>query len=473
MAEVPGRTLTSRRGRTVSGKTQALRWALLDKWLPPTTPRTTSEWETVQLEDVLSPLTPRPMVPDTGNVRFAGVKWYGEGLFIREERAAGTLTAKCYPLMPGALVYNRLFAWKQAFALVGDEFDGVVVSNEFPQFTIDSQANPQYIRLVCASRSFADTVLARSSGSTAVSRNRLAVADFLTLDIPLPPTPVQDDLVASFTRVMNDADHLQARAAELINDARGEFEAALVGSIAKTEQSGMCRIAYFRDLLRWDGPAVAIQRGWLWPEAALADVADIRLGVQIPRKGTGTGEPYPYLRAASVQRGWLDLDDVKTMRVSSAQAEALRLQAGDVVFVEGNGSSAEVGRCAVWQNKIAFCIHQNSVVRARPNTDVADPMFLACWFNSTPGSAYVREHATTTSGLFHIGAGKLGAAPVPLPPLEVQQRLAANLMVAQQEADTMAAKVEALRLQAKTDFESAVFGASATQVYEHPTAPWA
>jgi hypothetical protein len=90
-----------------------------------------------------------------------------------------------------------------------------------------------------------------------------------------------------------------------------------------------------------------------------------RLGVQVPRRGHHSDAVRPYLRAANVRRGNLDLTDLKTMEVTDAVAQALRLEAGDLLFVEGSGSLTEVGRCAHWSGEVANCIHQNSVVRAR------------------------------------------------------------------------------------------------------------
>ena len=84
----------------------------------------------------------------------AGVKWYGDGVFHREtvigkEQSANYL----YPLRPGAIIYNRLIAWKESFAVVPDDFAGLYVSNEFPQFEINKAvALPEYVYLLFTSK---------------------------------------------------------------------------------------------------------------------------------------------------------------------------------------------------------------------------------------------------------------------------------------------------------------------------------
>ena len=66
---------------------------------------------------------------------------------------------------------------------------------------------------------------------------------------------------------------------------------------------------------RWDagfGDSL-LGRDWRWPMAVLKDVADIRLGTQLQSK-ISDGIKLPYLRAANVQRGFLDLTDVTPQR---------------------------------------------------------------------------------------------------------------------------------------------------------------
>ncbi|MBQ1019832.1 restriction endonuclease subunit S [Micromonospora sp. D93] len=155
----------------------------------------------------------------------------------------------------------------------------------------------------------------------------------------------------------------------------------------------------------------------------LKDVADIRLGTQLQSRITD-GIRLPYLRAANVQRGFLDLKNVKTMFVTKEQAERLQLIGGDLLFVEGN-SLEEVGRVAAWHGDNPTII-QNALIRVRLATDRLDRDFVMLWFNTSAGNGYIRRHATTTSGsLWHIGAGKLANAPIPLPPINVQRQIVA------------------------------------------------
>ncbi|WP_345982495.1 hypothetical protein [Streptomyces sp. DSS69] len=434
----------------------------LASWSPPGSQIDASDWPMVQMSELATEIKTAAHTPTSDEiVCFAGVRWYGNGVFVREERIGDQVIGKCYPVVPGALIYNRLFGWKSAFALVPAEMAGVMVSNEFPQFRINGEvADSSFINLVCGSETFAKVMLSRSTGTTAVSRNRLRVQDFLDLVVPLPPLEMQRRIVADRNARIAEAERLLRDGAKRRESAWIAFEEALgVVATEPVEAAQTVSIARFAGLSRWDAEALDSETALLYPTENLDALADVRLGCQVPKKGANaTGVTRPYLRAATVQRGRLDLSDVKNMTVPQAQAKALELRAGDLLFLEGSGSLQEIGRCAVWDGQIEGCIHQNSVVRGRIISDRLVPAFAMAWFNSTTGAGYFRAQATTTSGLFHIGAGKTAKAPVPVPPVAVQTELAEALWSEIAAAETDEALAAALRAQATTEFDAAVFG---------------
>ncbi|MGN8552500.1 UNVERIFIED_CONTAM: hypothetical protein OHV15_07945 [Microbacterium sp. SLM126] len=219
----------------------------------------------------------------------------------------------------------------------------------------------------------------------------------------------------------------------------------------------MIQVVRFADLERWDPPSEEQPAAFAFPTVLLGEAADVRLGVQVPRKGSKPkGVERPYLRAANIRRGFVDVTTVKQMVVSEPQAAALALQPDDILFVEGSGSVSEVGRAAPWLGASEHVIHQNSVIRARLGRDDLDRDFVVTWFNSRAGSAYVRTHATTTSGLFHIGAQKLAGAPVPVPDLLMQTRLVAAYRAGIDEAQRAFQESESLRALAWSEFVTAL-----------------
>ena len=70
----------------------------------------------------------------------AGILSYGRGLFERPVvKGSETSYATYYRIHRDQFVYSKLFAWEGALAVVGDKFDGLFVSQEFPTFTVDAR----------------------------------------------------------------------------------------------------------------------------------------------------------------------------------------------------------------------------------------------------------------------------------------------------------------------------------------------
>ncbi|WP_291984992.1 restriction endonuclease subunit S [Luteitalea sp.] len=141
--------------------------------------------------------------------RLLGVRLYGEGCHIHSEVPGSTLKAPSLTrLCSGDLVYNKMWASKGSFAIVGDAQDGASATTEYPVFRPSNGANTNYLRYVLQEPRFWGLAKAWSSGST--DRQRLDPHDFLTMPVPLPSPEEQAniagvldsiDLTAQATRI--------------------------------------------------------------------------------------------------------------------------------------------------------------------------------------------------------------------------------------------------------------------------------
>jgi len=162
-----------------------------------------------------------------------------------------------------------------------------------------------------------------------------------------------------------------------------------------------------------------------WPFDHLEENAEIVSGVAKGQKyGDSKTLEVPYLRVANVQDGYLDLSEIKTIRVPPKDVEALRLQPGDVVMTEG-GDFDKLGRGAIWPGGITDCIHQNHIFRVRLNQSVLTPIFFAAFLRSGFAKNYFLRCSKQTTNLASINMTQLRATPIPLPPLPFQQKFAA------------------------------------------------
>lgn len=126
---------------------------------------------------------------------FAGVYCFGGGVFAGRRRSGMEFAYdRLTRLRTGDFVYPKLMAWEGAPGVVPPECDGLVVSPEFPVFEIDQRrVLPETLDVYFRTPAVWPMLSGASTG-TNVRRRRLHPADFLALEILLPPMAVQQKL---------------------------------------------------------------------------------------------------------------------------------------------------------------------------------------------------------------------------------------------------------------------------------------
>ena len=166
------------------------------------------------------------------------------------------------------------------------------------------------------------------------------------IEVPVPPLDEQRRIVAILNRAAK-IERLRARAAERLR----EFVPALF-------------VRMFGD------PAENPKR---WRTASVGAVCEVQGGLQVTKKRAAHPLAAPYLRVANVLRDELVLGQIKWIRLTDREFRRVRLEKGDLLVVEGHGNANEIGRVAVWDGSIVDCVHQNHLIRARPDAESVLP----------------------------------------------------------------------------------------------------
>lgn len=160
----------------------------------------------------------------------------------------------------------------------------------------------------------------------------------------------------------------------------------------------------------------------IWPVVPLAEVAQIQGGIQKQPKRAPKSNAYPFLRVANVTATGLELNEVHAVELFDGELDRLRLQRGDLLVVEGNGSASQIGRAAVWDGSIKDAVHQNHLIRVRP-APVLNERYLGLLWNSPMIRDELSRVSSSTSGLHTLSVAKLKRIAIPLAPLEEQHRI--------------------------------------------------
>jgi len=354
-----------------------------------------SKWPMVPLSELLTPRNTDVEVCSDGEYHFAGIFCFGGGAFVGQKKSGLEFAYKRLTrLHKHDFTYPKLMAWEGAFAVVPAECEDLVVSTEFPVFTIDkSKAVPEFIGYYFKRASVWPEVAGNSTG-TNVRRRRLHPSNLLKHQLPLPPLKEQQRLVEYLDALSAKVDEAKRLRMEADNQA-----AALEASWAN---------AFFNDAHA------------AWPIRPLGELSEIGAGVTLGRSLTGPTIRRPYLRVANVQDGRLDLTVIKEVEIRSDELEKWNLVAGDVLLTEG-GDRDKLGRGTVWQGEIPECIHQNHIFRVRVDSSVLIPEFLSVQTASPYGREYFQSASKQTTNLASINQRQLKAFPVIIPPREEQQ----------------------------------------------------
>ena len=154
----------------------------------------------------------------------------------------------------------------------------------------------------------------------------------------------------------------------------------------------------------------------------LKHVSTVQTGVTLSGEGDPADPEWPYLRVANVQVGYVDMREIKTVRVPPERAAASMLQPGDVLMTEG-GDIDKLGRGALWRGQVPDMLHQNHIFAVRPSEALGSEFFVY-WLNGSVARTYFRTTAKQTTNLAGTNKWTLGNLPVPVLPLEEQRAIA-------------------------------------------------
>lgn len=458
---------------SASGGAFVTRFRELDRWITPKRGALLADlhpdWSIAKVGEVVRQVTERIKVETDTEYRLIGVRWYGEGTFHRETVMGDALSATYLtPVIPSTFIYNRLFAWKASFAVVPPEHEGHFVSNEFPQFIVDSRRIlPEYLYLFFMLDSTVAAVNAASVGSAAVSRNRFKEEEFVAFEILLPPLETQHAVVARWQAAQAEADAVEER----LRRVEAELPRLILGRLGipvrQNETPPKMLVCGWRDLERWSVGFVSRALTGVhdvghsgYPVHTLGDLALVSYGIQKSPENRPGSNARPYLRVANVQKGQLDLAEIKYIEVSNAEMEALRLKQGDLLVCEGNSADL-VGRPAMWNDEIPDCVHQNHILKVRINQEVAFPEYVLEYMQTPPARSYFRSRAKFTTHLASINSNDLRELPIPLPPLDTQRDILQDVQAGRAEIARLRDEAARVRRDARAQVAALILGTGA------------
>ena len=305
----------------------------------------------------------------------------------------------------GDVLFSTVRTYLKNIAVVPDDLDGQLTSTGIAVLRPSPAIESRYLFNFVRSDDFIADVSKAQDGTLYPA---VTDKDVTGAFVPLAPFPEQ-------TRIVAKIDSLTART------TRARTDLAHIPALVAKYRSAVLELAFSGKLtvdFRGGGKDAALGLPDSWSIRLLDEISEIQGGIQVGKKRNNQTAlvEVPYLRVANVQRGWLNLDEIKTIAVTPEERDHLLLKKGDVLMNEG-GDRDKLGRGWVWGGQISKCIHQNHVFRIRLNAGIIPPEFVSHYANEK-GQQYFFDEGTQTTNLASISKRKVAALPVPVPPFD-------------------------------------------------------
>ena len=350
------------------------------------------------------------------------------GVVFKASRANLNKTAEnrdIYQLVgPGWLVTNRMKAWQGSVGI--SKLRGIV-SGHYLCFRPNHVESAAYLNYLFRSAPLAAAYATLSRG-VRIGQAEIDNDLYRLLPVLLPPRHEQ-------VRIVEYLDSRTARINLLI-----EKHERLIETLAERRQAVISRavtkgldsnVRLKNSGIEWLGDVPSN-----WPIVKVGHAYQVTVGKMLNAgKELEGGAVAPYLRAANIQPGGLDLSEVKLMVVNVAEKRALELRRDDVVVVEGGGG---FGRSDVLREDLPGWVFQNHVLRVRPRNADSSEFFdyVMKTINANGHVASLSNHATIPS----ISSEKLASIRLALPEARTQRLIVDHLDRESLQIDALAAK---------------------------------
>ena len=340
-------------------------------------------WPPVPLKELLLPHEDWVKLSADEEYKQITVRMWGKGLALRGKvKGAEIAAASQNRVAAGNFLISKIDARHGAFGIVPDDLNGGVVSTDFPAFTINEErVAPELLKWITQTPWFIALCKRASKGST--NRVRLNETRFLAQGIPLPPRPLQKEIVKRLSEIEDRLSDQRKRAV-----ARELDLAALL----KNTFSSLIETA---------------------PREPMSEVAPlVRRPVDVEPDGS-----YPEVGVRSFGKGTFHKPALSGIEV--ANKRLFEVHEDDLVF---NIVFAWEGAIAVAANADHGRVGSHRFLTCVPDPKRATAAFLRYYFLTSEGLGKIGEASPGGAGRNRtLGLKALDAIRVPVPSLPAQQ----------------------------------------------------
>ena len=379
-----------------------------------------SSWEWTTLEIILELVSGQDFPPEKYNANVSGIPYIIGASNIDNEQ----------------LVINRWTEYPSVYSYLNDLLVvckgagiGKMAINNIGTVHIARQIqavrvytnyiNIRYIKAVIKNN--IENIISKANGLIPGLKREL----LLSLEIPLPPFPEQQRIVAEIEKCFALIDIIENGKADLqtiIKQAKNKIlDLAIHGKLVSQDPNDepaselLKRINPNAEITCDNGQYGKMPEGWC--ETILGELFEHNTGKAL-NSSNQEGVMRDYLTTSNVYWDTFDLSVVKQMLFKENELEKCTVVKGDLLVCEGG----DVGRSAIWNQDYDVCI-QNHLHRLRPKAELSVRFYYHVL-------KYLKDNNMIGGkgiGLLGLSSKELHKLPFPFPPYNEQQRIVTKI----------------------------------------------
>lgn len=296
----------------------------------------------------------------------------------------------------------------------------------------------------------------------AEGRKEVKLDFFEAIQIPLPPLATQRAILGEWQK----AQQAVAEAEERIHEIEAEIEAGFFGALGlKTlpkNKPPKCFAVELQNTISWNVRANFLSSEAMSLRLGKYPVVSGRECLQEVKHGSSAPpSPRPsslhILKISAVTRGeFLPSERKFTLDTERVRRE-FSLRQGDVLMCRTNGTLAYVGMSALVYDDMPDLIFPDKVIRVRTK-DNLEPGYLWFILQTHHLRLQIEAVARTAVGNYAIGSNDIWNLRIPLPPLDVQRQITADVEAGRAQIAREREAARALSRQIEADIEAYILG---------------
>jgi restriction endonuclease S subunit len=392
------------------------------------------------------------------------IKLYGKGVVQRGDElifGKDIGTKNQFRISEGQFIMSKIDARNGAFGIVPAELEGAITTQDFLSYNINAKKIlPEFFNLTTGTKHFAELCQKASSGTT--GRQRVDEKAFLGFRIPVPNIEIQKFLISDYQKLINEANTFEERAKQLdeLKDIYLINELGLK-QIEANKSKERFKIVNFENLGRWDvwNSSVSFQA----TKYKFQEFGSVILGK--PKYGANTKSvlrksDVRYIRITDInEEGYLNEEFASAHKVE----EQYILDDFDFLIARSGNT---VGKTFLYRIEIGKAIYAGYLVKYVLNQEIVDPYYILFYTKSAPFKEWIASNQRI-SAQPNINGQEYLSAPIIIPKLEVQKRIAFKLSRIYEQSRQLKVEAHNRRKRAQDVFESAIFKIDKNEKISH------